>query len=65
MNNYKLIEIGYDTSIETPETLIRIAYRHAKETERPYEHITTVEKAIEYFNESGFKVEEIKSTEQQ
>ena len=60
--NYKLTEIGFDTSIETAESLIEIAECHCRsyDDERvDIPTIDTVEKAIEYFENYGFKVEKV------
>lgn len=57
---YKLYEIGYDTSIETKESLIRIANEHCDSYNDEREillPINTIEKAINYFRQYGFEVE--------
>lgn len=56
---YKLIEIGFDESIETEETLIEIAQYHCEhyEDRQKYLPIDTLEKAVKYFNKYGFVIE--------
>ena len=63
MSKYYLTEIGFDTSCETEESLIRVAHSHciSYEDRESFLPIDTVEKAINYFENYGFTVEEIKS----
>lgn len=58
---YKLTEIGFNSSIETAESLIATAQTHCKQYEdrEHYLPIDTVEKAIKYWTECSFAVEEI------
>lgn len=58
---YLLTEIGYDTSEESTESLIRIARQHCEETnlrgnKDEYLPIENLEQAIHYFNNNGFEV---------
>ena len=59
--NYIVTEIGFDSSVETDESIIEVANEHCGNYE-DREHllpINTVEKAINYFENFGFTVQEI------
>lgn len=55
---YLLTEIGYDTSVETEESLIQIAQCHCEQYDdrTMYLPIDTLEKAVKYFEDFGFEV---------
>lgn len=55
---FYLTEIGYDTSIETENSLIEVANTHCNSyTDRKqYLPINTLSKAIKYFKENGFNI---------
>ena len=62
MRKFSLTEIGFDTSVETEEDLIKIAQFHCSSYDDGREKllpINTVDKAIEYFNNYGFEVKEL------
>ena len=61
---YKLTEIGFNSSIETAESLIATAQTHCEQYEdrKHYLPIDTVEKAIKYWTECSFAVEEIETS---
>lgn len=57
---FELEEIGFDTTLETESSLIKIADFHCRsyDDRDRYLPIDTVEKAIDYFSENGFAVRE-------
>lgn len=58
-----LTEIGFDTSIETADSLIKIAQEHCSyynDERKELLPIDTLSKAINYFNNYGFKVTPMK-----
>jgi len=61
MKHYKLTEIGYDTSIETEQSLIVVAQEHCSsyDDREQYLPIDTVDKAINYFETHAFEVTEV------
>lgn len=62
MGLFLLNEIGFDTSLESENSLIDIAEEHRKsyDDERVnYPKITTLYQALKYFNDYGFKVIEL------
>ena len=62
MSLFLLNEIGFDTSLENENSLIDIAEEHRKsyDDERTnYPKIITLDQALKYFNDYGFKVIEL------
>lgn len=63
MRKFLLTEIGFDSSEETENSLIKVAEDHRKsydDERKLLPPITTVEKAVEYFERYGFEVKELK-----
>ena len=59
---FKLTEIGFDTSIEDEQSLVEIAHEHCSSYDDEREQllpIDTVDKAIKYFTDYAFEVEEL------
>lgn len=63
---FKLTEIGFDTSIESADSLIEIAQDHCSsytDDRVKLLPIDTLDKAIRYFTNYGFEVTELKAKE--
>ena len=58
---FLLEEIGFDTSIESKDSLISVANHHCNSYPRRTEYlpINTVDEAIYYFENNGFKVKKV------
>lgn len=58
---YEVEEIGFDTFVQTERELIDTAHFHCTcyDERKHYLPIDTVEQAIKYLTENGFKVREI------